>query len=203
MTRWAVAVLAGGAIGAWLKSMGFALDATAIEVFAGFFAAIIMAGWSWITHTKAATVARAKDMVATTENATLIKVPDTGPKVFELGTIIIIGALIVAAIGAALGPKLAAKIPITRENILQTERVYAIVLVGVKNYKAACVARVIAPSCDAIVLVIKDDVAKTDAVYMVVKSYEDMPPADVGNAFLAAVAVLRTVVPAQYIPQGI
>lgn len=202
LTRWAVAVIAGGAIGAWLKSMGFALDSAAIEVFAGFLAAIVMAVWSFFTHTKTATVERAKDMVATTENATLIKVPDAGPKLYDFGIILIIGLIALAVGGAALAPRLAAKLPITRESILQGERTYALVLVGVKNYEGACKARAIPASCDAIVVVMKADVVQTNTIYQVVKGYEDMPPDDIGHAFLAAVAVVKAALPLAYIPQG-
>lgn len=125
-----------------------------------------------------------------------------GKALYDLGLIVLLVVVAIAGAGAAFGPKLAAKLPITRESILQGERVYALVLVGVKNYEKACKDRAIPATCDSTVTIIKADVIQTNTIYQVVKGYEDMPPADVGHAFLAAIAVLKVALPAAYHPQG-
>lgn len=116
----------------------------------------------------------------------------------------IVPLLIVAALvgGSAL---IAHGIP-TKKAIVTAEAVYAVVLIAADDFVTQCYGDraigfkpTLPKTCEPIAAAIQADVVKTDEAYQKIKKYEDNPPITVGLAFLAAVDVLKGVVPANFI----
>lgn len=131
--------------------------------------------------------------------------PSQATVLHDFGASIIIIALIVAALGGGFllyRQGASFNIPLTREGIIQVERSYALLLVGVKSYKDACTQKLIEQTCLGIVTQLKADVLISDAAYKAVVPYEDMPPQDLLKAFVASVNVVKALVPVGYIPRS-
>jgi hypothetical protein len=91
-------------------------------------------------------------------------------------------------------------VKVTPNAIYAGESAYSVALTAADAYRHACVGEANTPavlpvSCKVTLKAIQDAVKVTDAAYQKIKGYENNPPTTIGGDFLAAIDVLKGVIP--------